>query len=78
MAGDDPLVKEVWVDAKPELVFTYFTDAEQDGGTLVRLVHRDLPQVERDGHSRGWDYHLERLRRDAVGLDPGDAICPSP
>jgi len=147
VAGADPLVKEVWIDATPDAVFAYFTDpgrfarwmgaplrldarpggefqvdanaehrirgrfievvphsrivyswgydqpgppvlpgasvvevtfTPQAGGTLLQLVHRDLPPAERDGHARGWDYHLERLRRDAVGLLPGTESCPNP
>jgi len=53
------------------------TFTPENGGTRVRLVHLDLPGVERDGHSRGWDYHLERLRRVALGLPPGDEPCPN-
>lgn len=49
----------------------------RDGGTLVRLVHRDLPGDERGGHTRGWDYHLGRLTRVAAGLEPGGPeACP--
>ena len=34
-------------------------DADRDG-TLLRLVHRDLPEV--GGHDEGWDEMLRRLR----------------
>jgi uncharacterized protein YndB with AHSA1/START domain len=45
---------------------------EPDGdGTLVRLVHRDLPAPARDLHARGWAHFLERLRLAAAGHDPG-------
>jgi uncharacterized protein YndB with AHSA1/START domain len=40
-------------------------------GTLVRLVHRDLPGDVRDAHARGWAHYLDRLRRVAAGQDPG-------
>jgi uncharacterized protein YndB with AHSA1/START domain len=40
-------------------------------GTLLRLVHRDLPESERELHGQGWDHFLERLRKAAAGDDPG-------
>ena len=36
---------------------------ERDGGTRVRLVHRDLPAAERGDHDRGWDKMLSRLAK---------------
>ena len=48
---------------------------QPDGdGTLVRLVHRDLPTAAVDVHARGWAHFLERLRRVAAGehLGPDD------
>ena len=33
----------------------------RDGGTWLRLVHRDLPESERGGHDEGWDEMLGRL-----------------
>jgi uncharacterized protein YndB with AHSA1/START domain len=42
-----------------------------DGGTLLRLVHRDLPTAARELHGRGWDHYVERLRAAAEGADPG-------
>lgn len=40
--------------------------------TLVRLVHRDLPNDDSAGaHGRGWDHYLERLRIAGAGGDPG-------
>lgn len=36
-------------------------------GTLLRLVHRDLPTGEVDSHSEGWTEMLERLARAAGG-----------
>jgi uncharacterized protein YndB with AHSA1/START domain len=38
------------------------TRTPEDGGTLVRLEHHDLPASERDGHAEGWPEVLERLR----------------
>jgi uncharacterized protein YndB with AHSA1/START domain len=43
----------------------------QDGGTLVRLEHRDLPEGERAPHGHGWDHYLERLAVAAAGGDAG-------
>lgn len=42
-----------------------------DGGTLVRLVHSDLPVGEDIRHSHGWTHYLGRLTKAAVGIDPG-------
>ena len=42
-----------------------------NGGTLVRLVHSDLPDGEDIRHSQGWTHYLGRLRKAAVGIDPG-------
>jgi uncharacterized protein YndB with AHSA1/START domain len=40
-------------------------------GTLVRLVHRDLPVAEGAGHADGWEHFLPRLAIAATGGDPG-------
>ena len=42
-----------------------------DGGTLLRLVHTDLPEPSRDLHGRGWDHYCARLRAAAEGGDAG-------
>jgi uncharacterized protein YndB with AHSA1/START domain len=34
---------------------------DDGGGTLVRLVHRDLPAEAVDGHAEGWDFFLPTL-----------------
>src|SRR5579864_4003469 len=39
--------------------------------TLVRLVHRGLPEDAIADHSRGWDHYLGRLAIAGVGRDPG-------
>jgi uncharacterized protein YndB with AHSA1/START domain len=41
------------------------------GGTVLRLVHRDIPEPAVERHGMGWDHFLERLRRAAAGDDPG-------
>lgn len=40
-------------------------------GTIVRLVHHDLPEGARDSHARGWEHYLTRLAVAAAGQDPG-------
>jgi uncharacterized protein YndB with AHSA1/START domain len=44
--------------------------AEGDG-TLVRVVHRDLPETEARAHAIGWPHFLERLVVAAPGRDAG-------
>lgn len=46
---------------------------EPDGdGTLVRLVHHDLPSDEEtDQHREGWTLYLDRLATATTGGDPG-------
>ena len=44
----------------------------EDGATIVRLVHSDLPSRESaDAHSEGWEHYLPRLAVTATGGDPG-------
>ena len=40
-------------------------------GTLLRLVHSDLPEPSRAQHDMGWEHFLDRLRGAAAGDDPG-------
>ncbi len=40
-------------------------------GTLVRLVHRDLPMGADAQHAEGWDHFLPRLAIAAADGDPG-------
>jgi len=43
-----------------------------EAATLVRVTHRDLPDVVNAGsHSAGWGHYLERLAMAAEGRDPG-------
>jgi uncharacterized protein YndB with AHSA1/START domain len=39
--------------------------------TLVRLVHRGLPDEAVGDHTRGWDHYLGRLAVAVAGGDPG-------
>ena len=47
------------------------TFAGQSNGTLVQVVHRDLPEVEAPRHALGWDHFMRRLAVVAAGGDPG-------
>src|SRR5215475_1848113 len=45
---------------------------ERDGGTLLRMTHRDLPnEAQCASHARGWAHYLGRLAMVAAGQDPG-------
>ncbi len=41
------------------------------GGTLLRLVHRGVPDERKDRSAAGWDHYLARLAQAAAGQDPG-------
>ncbi|HYJ23403.1 MAG TPA: SRPBCC domain-containing protein [Acidimicrobiia bacterium] len=43
----------------------------REGGTLVRLIHSDLPTGEDFRHTQGWNHYLGRLTKAAIGDDPG-------
>lgn len=44
----------------------------EDGGTHLRLIHRDLPSAESaTKHGHGWRHYLDRLSLAAAGEDPG-------
>jgi uncharacterized protein YndB with AHSA1/START domain len=64
MVGEDPLVA-------PGASTVEVTLAADGDGTLLRLVHRDLPAEAREQHARGWEHFLERLGVAAAGNDPG-------
>jgi hypothetical protein len=40
-------------------------------GTLLRLVHRGVPQESRRSSAAGWAHYLPRLALAAAGYDPG-------
>jgi uncharacterized protein YndB with AHSA1/START domain len=57
--------------------------AQDDGATLVTLVHRGLEGAAADAHRGGWAHYLDRLRRTAEGEDVGtdpwvDERVPTP
>ena len=45
--------------------------------TLVRLVHRGLPEDAVSDHGNGWAHYLSRLAVAATGGDAGADIAPS-
>src|SRR3982074_2574545 len=47
------------------------TLAPEQGGTLLRLVHRGVPRGNRAGSAAGWTPYLGRLTIAATGKDPG-------
>jgi len=51
-------------------------ELKKDGnGTLVRLTHTGFVDAERaDGHAKGWEYYLGRLKTAAEGGDPGPDV----
>lgn len=63
--------------AGPELVppgsSTVEVDLIADGaGTLLRLVHRGLPdEASKQSHAEGWQHYAGRLQVVAAGGDPG-------
>ena len=45
---------------------------DEDGGTLLRMVHSGLPSAaECASHNTGWAHYLDRLALAAAGKDPG-------
>jgi uncharacterized protein YndB with AHSA1/START domain len=49
------------IEVEPGSSTVEVTFEERDGGTHVRLEHRDLPASERGDHDGGWKTMLERL-----------------
>ena len=47
-----------------------FTLTPTQGGTHLRLVHRNLPPGEAAIHGVGWAHFLDRLASAAAGADP--------
>jgi uncharacterized protein YndB with AHSA1/START domain len=63
--GDDAVTK-------PGTSTVEITLKVDGNGTLVRLVHRDLPNEESaKSHGHGWEHYLARLAVAATGGDPG-------
>jgi len=45
---------------------------EEPDGTLLRLIHTDLPTAQEcTGHAEGWAHYLARLAVVGAGRDPG-------
>jgi uncharacterized protein YndB with AHSA1/START domain len=49
------------MDVRPGASTVDVTLEPRDGGTWLTLVHRDLPESERDGHDAGWATRLDQL-----------------
>jgi uncharacterized protein YndB with AHSA1/START domain len=47
-------------------------------GTILRLVHRDLPTEARGPHTHGWEHYLDRLTIAASGGNPGPDSFETP
>lgn len=45
--------------------------------TVLRLIHRGLPDDAIADHQKGWDYYLERLETVLSGEDPGPDMAAS-
>ena len=39
--------------------------------TIVRIIHRDLPDEALEIHREGWEHYISRLASRAAGQDPG-------
>lgn len=55
----------------PDSTTVEITLHEDRGGTLIELVHRDLPAEDLPQHGIGWGHFLERLAKAASGTEPG-------
>jgi uncharacterized protein YndB with AHSA1/START domain len=66
---------EKYFDMAPGATRVEVTLTPEDDGTRVHLTHRDLPSSAVGFHELGWHHYFERLRRRAIGRDPGpDAL----
>jgi uncharacterized protein YndB with AHSA1/START domain len=51
----------------------------ENGGTTVRIVHSDLPELDAQQHAIGWQHFLERLMTAGAGGNAGpDPWATSP
>jgi uncharacterized protein YndB with AHSA1/START domain len=56
---------------------------QDDGSTVLKLIHRGLDDLAADAHHGGWIHYLDRLRTAAEGTPPGpdpfaDRRVPTP
>jgi uncharacterized protein YndB with AHSA1/START domain len=46
----------------------------QNNGTLLRLIHHDIPEEKRSSNNDGWTHYMDRLKRlsqgESIGEDP--------
>jgi uncharacterized protein YndB with AHSA1/START domain len=55
------------METRPGSTTVEVTLEPRDGGTLLRLVHRDLPESDRGDHDAGWATMLDRLASAVAG-----------
>lgn len=66
---------EKYFDMAPGATRVEVTLTPEEEGTRVHLRHSELPAPATGFHELGWHHYFERLRRRAVGRDPGpDAL----
>ena len=87
MGGSTALGEFVVIEPPTRVVFTWGWEGDAevppgsstvkvtltpDGeGTILRLVHRDLPEGQGAKHEQGWSHYVPRLAAVAAGEDPG-------
>jgi uncharacterized protein YndB with AHSA1/START domain len=87
MGGSTAVGEFVTVEPPDRVVFTWGWEGDDDvppgsstvevtlrpdgDGTILRLVHRDLPAGQGVKHQEGWKHYLPRLAALAGGEDPG-------
>ena len=59
------------LEVPPESTVVEVSLTPRNGGTHLRLVHRQLPPAACEFHQTGWGYYLDRLAVVATGDDPG-------
>ena len=62
--GDEPITK-------PGSSTVEVTLTPDGDGTVLHLVHRDLPAGQGPRHMEGWEHFVPRLVEAATGRDPG-------
>ena len=55
----------------PESTTVEITLRQAGDGTVLELVHRQLPDEDLPQHGIGWGHFLDRLATAAAGADPG-------
>jgi uncharacterized protein YndB with AHSA1/START domain len=58
-------------DLPPGTTEVEFTLSPSPAGTHLRVVHRNLPDIQAPMHATGWNHFLDRLVLATAGHDPG-------